>query len=694
MIKLIDVVQINPDIDLAKLSKSEKHKLMDAALQDAVSESSRGLNIKFGLSHSGRRINNRIYTPRGHRAGVSSWTEPYPKPIILNHDKKGDPLGRFVSVEWVSTKDRALPYFKDVRGFMQLQDAFDADDPKRIYKTLKRFNLLTNKEWPGLGQLLANARITDEAAVEKFLDGRYLTFSAGSHTDRYMCGICGDDWAQGEFCDHRPGEITSDGDIGTFITGSFLGDEGSVVNVPADNLGQLLSMQMTDSVDFNKLVSVDSRRLDTSTVYLTDAKFSTGELTMLTPSEEEVPEAIQTLQSMDARDIARALIDGKLEQTLLDALEGSNHFEISWLVKVHDALHHAYDWKVRYASEEEATIPMAVFKFHGDLHELSLTKEFRDSFLNGPLDKFDALGAASETYVMKAPESEDVQTEQLVIQDREELVTEVKRAVLAVLNPVQEPVVEPAETLTETTDGVQETKKDEAQDEAQEIVDDIEVDWQILDLALQGELLRMADENTSFKDAKLSTKAREKLDAKAFCGPDRSFPIPDCAHVTAGRRLIGRAKLSDAQKAKVLACIDRKAKSMGCDDQKDSNCNCKTTQQDYIQALQTIDILKAEIQTLTTKLEDSGTSRDTIQEVTIRDIQSVEDPSIDSSDVSAPSASSVSKQFDAFTAKILKRYKNILNKDGEEAAMHYIKRYKQRGYIAQNFDPTKLIEES
>jgi hypothetical protein len=67
------------------------------------------------------------------------------------------------------------------------------------------------------------------------------------------------------------------------------------------------------------------------------------------------------------------------------------------------------------------------------------------------------------------------------------------------------------------------------------------------------------------QDAKLSAEQRKKLKKSTFCGPDRSFPVPDCAHVTAARRLIGRAKgLSASQKQSILSCVSRKAKALGC----------------------------------------------------------------------------------------------------------------------------------
>ena len=79
----------------------------------------------------------------------------------------------------------------------------------------------------------------------------------------------------------------------------------------------------------------------------------------------------------------------------------------------------------------------------------------------------------------------------------------------------------------------------------------------------------LEEEDVIPKDAKLSAEARKKLGAKTFCGPGRSFPVPDCAHVTAARRLIGRYK-GPGDKSRILACVNRKAKSLGCDASKDN----------------------------------------------------------------------------------------------------------------------------
>jgi hypothetical protein len=85
------------------------------------------------------------------------------------------------------------------------------------------------------------------------------------------------------------------------------------------------------------------------------------------------------------------------------------------------------------------------------------------------------------------------------------------------------------------------------------------------------EMEKILDENSDPEsDAKLSTKKRNSLPDSAFCGPNRSFPVPDCAHVTAARRLIGSYKGTGSKKS-ILACVDGKARTLGCDKAKEED---------------------------------------------------------------------------------------------------------------------------
>lgn len=89
------------------------------------------------------------------------------------------------------------------------------------------------------------------------------------------------------------------------------------------------------------------------------------------------------------------------------------------------------------------------------------------------------------------------------------------------------------------------------------------------DLAMAHWLMVELDSELSAEDKTISTKSRKAMKTSTFCGPNRSFPVPDCAHVTAAKKLIGRYK-GPGDKDKILACVSRKAKSLGCESSSDS----------------------------------------------------------------------------------------------------------------------------
>jgi hypothetical protein len=64
IIKYNDYVQIAPDQRIMSLDKSDKIQLIDNLLERSY-DSGKGLIIMYDLSHSGRRINNRIYSTKG-----------------------------------------------------------------------------------------------------------------------------------------------------------------------------------------------------------------------------------------------------------------------------------------------------------------------------------------------------------------------------------------------------------------------------------------------------------------------------------------------------------------------------------------------------------------------------------------------------------------------------------------------------
>jgi len=642
VLKLIDYVQISPDKGFISLSKRDKVKLIDSVLGEE--DKKKGLSVTWNLSHSGRRINNRIYSVKGQQDGISTILTPYPKPILQHHDSHNDPLGRFTSGQWESLAAEAMRFFSNINDYMIVQDAFEQDDPEKIYDAMKKFGLLTNKQWPGLGRMRVSARITDQLAIEKFLDGRYITFSAGSTTDRHVCSICLSDWATGDICEHRHGKIY-DGDVCVFITGKFEVLEGSVVNMPADDLSQVQSMELDSNSDLSlKFKKLDlDLSVDPNTIFITDSIYNLMENDMAEetvqvseePVEETPTEVVAQDEEVTASDNQEEASEGAEEIASPD-LSGA------------PALTGDIDADITLTSEDSTTDNSA---------------DVDDKLVDSLIQKLQERG------MFDAPTTSDEAQE-----------------------------VTDSSSLCETQEKEEVCEASEEGIHQEEVLGEDpntdDVDWYLLSAALDHEL----------GDAKLSTEQRKKLAAGTFCGPERSFPVPDCAHVTAARRLVGRAKLSASQEKRVLACVNRKAKSMSCDEEDGQLAELK---KDYTEALKRIQMLEGRLEkainaiaeyrkdSVSTekgenKLEILWTyfdSIDTTQAVESKSVVIVEDPSVSSSDESSKTNPN-RKRLGNFEQNIINTYTKLLDDDGIDAAEYYLRSKKQ--YLPRGFHPSKL----
>lgn len=164
------------------------------------------LKPRIEAIHAGRTRNNNIYPAeklRGDRTfkdangnimptGVHSFTQPYPKPMVIDHNPTADNCtGRITNAQFV-------------------KDA------------------VTGKE-----MIVIIPEITSEDAIQKVKDGRYMTVSVGSETDSAICNICGKDIINEGWCEHDKGQ-SYDGVVCGWIVGNIWFDECSWVAVPAD----------------------------------------------------------------------------------------------------------------------------------------------------------------------------------------------------------------------------------------------------------------------------------------------------------------------------------------------------------------------------------------------------------------------------------------------------------------------------
>lgn len=145
--------------------------------------------------------------------------------------------------------------------------------------------------------------------------------------------------------------------------------------------------------------------------------------------------------------------------------------------------------------------------------------------------------------------------------DLEDSLTEFEAETDLVLSDSQQEVVQEPEKELSEQERLINSLKETLGDSFEEVigteptVSDLLYGQMFLDL--EGEDLQ------KLVDAKLSAAARKKLPASTFCGPDKSFPVGDCAHFSAALRLLGKYK-GPGDKNRIRACIERKGSRLGC----------------------------------------------------------------------------------------------------------------------------------
>lgn len=229
--------QVFNGIDRICIAQPTNKAALDDAIRMIDSDREPILKIKVDATHSGVLTNMRVYPGKKVASGYTSFfakdkggSAEVDKPVLRHHDSHSDAIGRIVNAMFTPLK---------------VGQDFEMDylNPDKMGGR-------------GSGVVTVDAVIVDPDAIKKIVDGRYLSVSAGHHSDGYLCSVCGDSILK---CDHIPGrvynddgEMTSreDGSLCYVITNNMTYDELSFVNMPAQPPAKLINFKWEDCKDY------------------------------------------------------------------------------------------------------------------------------------------------------------------------------------------------------------------------------------------------------------------------------------------------------------------------------------------------------------------------------------------------------------------------------------------------------------
>jgi len=326
-VRIYDTVSINP-LTIERLGSS---------IEDGMFAAPQTLYVEIAATHAGRITRNHgFYLPQKMREAAGGMVEGYGKPVLKHHSSHEDPIGRVVGAKYVDTSvsfthqdattstiidalcDRKTPFLKVV----DLVEQFAESD------------ILRDPQYPGLGYIQVRVAVSDQDAIKKILDKRFLTVSIGATTDKAICSVCKTDWIEDkEQCEHRPGKIY-DGKLCFIIAGNLIYDEVSFVNTPADPFAQVISINQGNGVfDEIKVEALEDARAIDATLSFQDV---VGGFTMdadakkkkeeeRRKAEEDAKKAAAEKKKKEEKETAKALEDAKNAAPVLS--EEDQHYE-------------------------------------------------------------------------------------------------------------------------------------------------------------------------------------------------------------------------------------------------------------------------------------------------------------------------------------------------------------------------------
>lgn len=439
--------------------------------------SKQGLIIEVAAIHEGLTANYNNYSAQELEKALESWVEPYPKPIILNHDLSTEPIGRVIAAKMDKESDGS--------AFVRLQVA-----------------------------------ITDPVAAQKVMDKRYLTGSVGGRASKAVCSISGEDLAQEtdsgrpKMPKYRRGKVYK-GKLAYIDMQDISFKEYSFVNQPADQKSGVRSTKLRDgdaevaasdswvakssafvlhmdnedivSVEENESILKSMKKKDSKTTYLrTKGAFLSA--IAIHESESDVTNS-ETLLSNEDLEMKKSE-----ENSIMDDITKDDD-----ILAVATGL-----------SEDLSNIASSQLS-EDTAEETEATEEDQEQV--EAAESSDEVEKVEETTETEAEETEEAEVEE----GSEEISTDNSEEA-DVQNVDSENAGEPEESSVEDTDEVQEVTEEESLTAEESVDEQTDEDQSGTTALLEEEIQSLKAENSKLKAALHMTLVERVVDTKIALG--------------------------------------------------------------------------------------------------------------------------------------------------------------------------------
>jgi len=199
--------------------------------KDSSSKSGHSLITQIEMTHSGIVTRNYgFYLPTRMSDGAKTFTQNFPKPVIIGHEDESTPVGRVIEAEYVNSSADLFEKDSFLKNLSRYSDSLQATTDF-VQHMIREY--CHRDGYTGTGFIRGTLKIDDPETIERILDQRYMTVSTSMISPDAYCSVCGTNWMKDGFCEHQRGNEYKD-NLCVVVPGAMSYEHLGIVNSPAD----------------------------------------------------------------------------------------------------------------------------------------------------------------------------------------------------------------------------------------------------------------------------------------------------------------------------------------------------------------------------------------------------------------------------------------------------------------------------